>query len=112
MSNIITEIIAIDNQSNSQLWATKVDSVTRVATNSLGAYLLTPEGFLIRLDAADGNLTNLIQFTPALNLRKYYEDGLASELGYHLTVDKYNHQLFVYFGDSAQIFAFQLPVSQ
>jgi outer membrane protein assembly factor BamB len=112
VSNIITEIIAIDNQSNSQLWATKVDSVTRVATNSLGAYLLTPEGFLIRLDAADGNLTNLIQFTPALNLRKYYEDGLASELGYHLTVDKYNHQLFVYFGDSAQIFAFQLPVSQ
>jgi len=103
------EIIAMDEVSGSQIWSSgPLSAATRIAASPLGIFVLGLDGKLLRFSPTDGAKDQVIQFEPAPILRN--EDGWV--YGYHVAVDSDNQLLFVYLGDSAQLFAFQLPVSQ
>ena len=104
-----TELIAIDNLTDTQLWNVNIPSISRITANSFGAYLLTLDGKLVKFDPRSGDKTDIIQFVPPPILRHYSEKGTARELGYHVAVDTENRLVFVYLGDSTQLFAYHLP---
>lgn len=104
-------IIALDELSGAELWSSSVPAASRIAANSLGVFVLTLDGKLLRFDSVAGSKKELIQFTPAPLQRYYIERGTGREYGYHVAVDTDNHLIFVYLGDSAQLFAYRLPIS-
>ncbi len=106
------EIIAIDKLSGTKYWSEIVPVDSRIEANSLGVFVLTLDGRLLRLNPITGAKEELIQFTPAPLQRYYYpERGGTREYGYHVAVDSENQLVFVYLGDSAQLFAFELENS-
>jgi hypothetical protein len=105
------EIIAMDELNGNQLWSSKVPAISRITTNSSGAYVLTLNGKLLKLDSADGFPNDLIQFTPAPILHSSSENENVG-YGYYAAVDTDNQMIFVYLGDSAQLFAYKLSTIQ
>jgi len=105
------DIIAIDKLTGNQLWSSGVPAATRIAANSFGVYVLTLEGKLLRFDPANGSSSELMQFTPPPIQNYYSERGTAWKLGYYVAADTNNQLIFVYFEDSAQLFAYRLPIS-
>ena len=103
------EIIATDEITGDKIWTANVPAISRVTVNTFGLYVLTLDGKLLRFDTLTGSSKELTQFTPAPK-KRYFSDRGAVELGYHVAVDD-DKLLFVYFGDSAQLFACQLPIS-
>jgi len=100
------DITAIDEISGNQIWNSgSFYAATRIATSPLGVFVLDSDGKLLRFGPTDGKKDQVIQFIPAPNLNN--NEGWI--YGYHVAVDSDNQLLFVYLGDSAQLFAFQLP---
>ncbi|MFT3893314.1 MAG: hypothetical protein QM730_16935 [Anaerolineales bacterium] len=85
-------------------WGINVPTISRIAANSLGVFLLASDGWVLRFDPITGAKKQLIQFAPAP-----VKWNATREYGYHVAVDEQNRLLFVYLGDSAQLFAFRLP---
>ena len=103
------EIIAIDEFNRDQIW--KSDSlsvITRIAASPLGIFVIDLEGRLLRFDLTEGTKDEVIQFTPPPNPRYYPENEAAWVYGYYVAIDAENQLLFVYLGDSAQLFAFRI----
>jgi len=99
------EIIALDEFSRNQIWSSgPLSAATRIAASPLGVFVLGLDGKLLRFSPTDGAKDPIIQFEPAPILR--HEDGWV--YGYHVAVDSDNQLLFVYLGDSAQLFAFHI----
>lgn len=99
------EIIALDEFSRNQIWSSgPLSAVTRISASSLGIFVLDLDGKLLRFNPTNGAEDQLIQFVPAPVLR--HEDGWV--YGYHVAVNSDNQLLFVYLGDSTQLFAFQI----
>lgn len=105
------EIIAIDKLSGTQYWSAIVPVASSIVANSLGVFVLTLDGRLLRLDPISGIEKELIQFEPAPLQRYYSERGTTREYGYHVAVDTDNQLVFVYLGDSAQLFAYRLSIA-
>lgn len=102
------EITATDEISGNQIWTSgSFYAATRLAASPLGVFVLDSDGKLLRFNPTDGTKDQVIQFTPAPNLSN--NDGWFYD--YHIAIDSDSQLLFVYLGDSAQLFAFQLPVS-
>lgn len=102
------EIIATNEISGNQIWTSgSFYAATRLAASPLGVFVLDSDGKLLRFGTTDGAKDQVIQFTPAPNLSN--NEGWVYD--YYVAVDPNNKLLFVYLGDSAQLFAFQLPVS-
>jgi hypothetical protein len=100
------EIIASDEVSGNQIWTSGLlYTITQIAASPLGVFVLDSDGKLLRFNLTDGVKNQIIQFAPAPTPRT--EDGWI--YGYYVAVDSDNQLLFVYLGDSAQLFAFQLP---
>jgi outer membrane protein assembly factor BamB len=105
------DIVAIDGLNGNQLWTASVRAASRIAANVLGVYVLTLDGKLLRFDPVNGTNNQLIQFTPTSLQRNYSEGGTTRDYGYHIAIDETNQRLFVYLGDSAQLFAYRLPLT-
>ena len=100
------DITATDEVSGNQIWSSGLFyAATRIAASPLGVFVLDSDGKLLRFGPTDGERNQVIQFGPASTLRN--EDEYT--YGYYVAVDSDNRLLFVYLGDSAQLFAFQLP---
>jgi outer membrane protein assembly factor BamB len=98
------EITATDEVSGDQIWSSgPLYATDQIATSPLGVFVLDSDGKLLRFGATDGESDQVIQFKPAPTLRNGYA------FGYYVAVDSDNQLLFVYLGDSAQLFAFRLP---
>jgi hypothetical protein len=99
------EIIALDEFGRNQAWSYgPLSAASRMASSPIGIFVLDLDGKLLEFDPNDGSEGQIIQFVPALVLR--HEDGWV--YGYHVAVDSDNQLLFVYLGDSAQLFAFHI----
>jgi outer membrane protein assembly factor BamB len=97
------EITATDEVSGNQIWSSgPLYAITRIATSPLGVFVLDSDGKLLRYGPTDGAKNQVLQFDPAPTLRNGYA------FGYYVAVDSDNQLLFVYLGDSAQLFAFQI----
>jgi outer membrane protein assembly factor BamB len=99
------EITAMDKLKN-QIWSTTLPAVSRISVNSSGGYILTLDGTLMKLNLSDGHSNDLVEFTPPPILSSTLENGDVVGYGYYVAV---NEQMFyIYFGDSAQLFAFRI----
>jgi outer membrane protein assembly factor BamB len=99
------EITATDEISGNQIWTSgSFYAATRLAASPLGIFVLDSDGKLLSFGLTDGEMNQVIQFEPAPTLRN--EDG--DTYGYYVAVDSDNQLLFLYLGDSAQLFAFHI----
>jgi outer membrane protein assembly factor BamB len=97
------DITATDEVSGNQIWNSNLFyAVTQITTSPLGVFVLDSDGGLLRFNPINGVMDKLIQFNPAPTLR----DGYS--FGYYVAVDSDNQKLFVYLGDSTQLYAFQI----
>lgn len=92
---------------NIELWRSMANGVGNLVITEHAIYILDKEGYLLQLDPATGSSKRLIQFTPSIFI--YGEETLGSKYPYYIAVDTYSNTLFIFLGDSAQLFAFQLP---
>jgi hypothetical protein len=102
------EIVAIDISKN-KVWSSNLNPISRISVNPFGVYVLNVDGRILRLNSTNGILDELIRFVPIPHLRNETRKGFV-EHGYYVAVDTNEQVLCVYFGDSGQLFAFQLPV--
>ncbi len=101
------EIIAMDINGY-QIWSSgSLSAASRIAASPLGIFVLDLEGKLLKFNPTEGLKEEVIQFTPMPVLR---DDKEGWNYGYYVAVDTDTQSLFVYTGDSAQLFAFQLPI--
>lgn len=105
------EIMAMDELNGNQLWNSRVPAISRITTNSSGVYVLDLDGKLLKLDPINGFINELIRFAPAPILHSSSDSGNVG-YGYYAAVDTYNQMIFVYLGDSAQLFAYKLSTIQ
>jgi outer membrane protein assembly factor BamB len=98
------KVSSMDKLSGIERWSVNVSMTSRVNASSLGIFLLASDGWVLRLDSQTGAKNELLQFAPAP-----VKWGSTREYGYYVTVDVENRLLFVYLGDSAQLFAFRMP---
>jgi outer membrane protein assembly factor BamB len=105
------EIIATDETSGIQLWSSTLPLIGRAAPSPLGVFALQTDGKLLHLNTISGMSSNIVQFDPTLTKQYQYQDGAYQNYGYFVTVDNESQMLYVYLGDSRQLFAFKLPVS-
>lgn len=105
------EIIATEETSGTQLWSSTLPIVGRAACSQLGIFALQTDGKVLHLNPISGISSKIVQFDPALTKQYQYEDGAYQAYGYFVTVDNVSQTMFVYLGDSRQLFAFRLPVS-
>lgn len=97
------EITATDEVRGNQIWSSgRLYAITRIATSPLGVFALDSDGKLLRFGPTDGAKNQVVQFEPAPTLRNGYA------FGYYVAIDSDNQLLFVYLGDSAQLFAFHI----
>ena len=103
------KIVAADKESNLQLWKSVIPAASRLVANDFGAFVLTLDGELLYFDPTTGQKEVTIHFTPALQQYYHSEEIVSWEYGYHVAIDEENQLIFVYLGDSAQLFSFRLP---
>jgi hypothetical protein len=104
------QIVATDELTGNQIWTSTVPAVCRISANSRGVYVLTGDGRLLRLNTMTGIHQDLIQFSPA-PIKRHITESAIREMRHYVAVDKDDQMLFVYFEDSAQLFAYRLPIS-
>jgi outer membrane protein assembly factor BamB len=96
---------AIDIASGHTLWEIERGVVSTIAATEQAAYLLTQEGKLLRVNLGNGEPVTLIQFEP----RSFpYSDPQGYIYVYLVAVDANAGLLYVYLGNSQQLFAFSL----
>ena len=105
----VVEITAMDKLKN-KIWSASVPAISRMSVSSSGVYILTLDGVLMRLNLSDSLSNDLVKFTPPPSLSGTLENGDVVGYGYYVTVDE--QMLYVYLGDSAQLFAYRLPIFQ
>jgi outer membrane protein assembly factor BamB len=105
------EIIATDETSGTQLWSSTLPLVGRAAPSQFGVFALQIDGKVLHLNPVSGVSSNLVQFDTTLTKQYQYKEGTYQNYGYFVTVDNESQSLFVYLGDSRQLFAFKLPES-
>lgn len=104
----VVEITALDKLGG-KIWSTTAPAISRLSANSSGAYVLTLIGKLVKLSLSDGFSTDLLEFAPSPVLTSTLENGDVVGHGYYVAVSE--EMLYVYLGDSAQLFAYNLPIT-
>lgn len=103
------EIIATDESNGSEIWKSgSLLTISRFAASPLGIFVLDSDGKLLRFEPTDGSREDLVHFTPAPTPSYAPENEAFWVYGYYVAVDAENQLLFVYLGDSAQLFAFHI----
>lgn len=96
------EITAMDKLRN-KIWSKTISAVSRMSVSTSGVYILTLDGTLTRLNLLGGLAHSLLQFTPP--------PTLTGRVGFGYYVAVGDQMLYVYFGDSTQLFAYRLPIT-
>lgn len=92
-------VMALDGENGRVLWSTNIQA---------NANRIVPKdnGNLLRLDSQTGYKESLSIFT---SVPFILSSEQTIKFPFYVTVDTHTNILFVYLGDSAQLFAFQLP---
>jgi outer membrane protein assembly factor BamB len=94
---LLGRVRAFDAQTNALIWETDSIVVSNVAVDKFRAYFLTASAELIVMDIRTGLVTGKIEFAP---------ENIAAESDYGFYVAAKENNVFIYFGDSQQLFAF------
>jgi outer membrane protein assembly factor BamB len=101
------EIIAIDAVSGLEIWRKEAKIISNLAITPSHLYALDLRGDLLRIDPLTGYSEIFVQFIPApFNLQN--EDNGVRYNYYYIAAEPLANFLFVYLGDSAQLFAFEI----
>lgn len=101
-------IIATDKPNNQVLWRNKANAISNLAVTDTFIYALGDDGSLLRFDTQTGQKENWLLFSPASFATRSEQ---TTSFAYYVAIDRSTNILFVYLGDSAQLFAFQLPIA-
>lgn len=104
------DILAITQATNLRLWQVNANAISIPVVTPKHIYAINSDNHVIRLDATTGQFEKFIIFE-AMPPSPYSAEYNSLIYAYHLAVDWKSNKLFVYMGDSAQLFAFQLAVS-
>ena len=91
-------IEAVDYQTGQLLWSLD-QVVSNIAVDQTRIYVLTEQGHLLGLNPRSGQPLSFVEFDP-LEYRR-------NETSYGVAVDKEVGLIYVYLGDSKQLFAFR-----
>ena len=91
-----------DRQTNGLLWETDQNVISNVAVANNRAYFLTGLAELVAMDVWTGSVVGRVTFAP-VNI-------VADEYGFYVAASENN--VFVYFGDSQQLFAFRFSADE
>ncbi len=91
-----------DRQTNTLLWETDQNVISNVAIAHDRAYFLTGSAELMAMDVRTGSVVGRVAFIPA--------NVVSDEYGFYVAASENN--VFVYFGDSQQLFAFHFSESE
>jgi outer membrane protein assembly factor BamB len=104
-------VLAINKNNDVELWRTYTGAISNLAATQSYVYAINPNGNVVRLNSMSGDsLNTLIKFESSPPLLHNAEDNSLT-YSYYVAVNHQSNKLFVYLGDSAQLFAFQLPIS-
>lgn len=98
--------LALDRQSGDVLWRSADNVISNVAATESLAFVITYEDELRILDARTGKPLETIQIEPSINF--FDREAQKYKRIYQLAVDQTNQILYVYLGDSNQLFAFKI----
>ncbi len=102
------DVLALDKANGQELWKAKANAISNLAVTTSFVYVLDRDGSLLKINSQTGIKESITIFSPApFMLHSNGEGGF--EYPYYVAVDPHINILFVYLGDSAQLFAFQLP---
>lgn len=98
------DVIAVSQLNNKELWRSNVNGVSNLAMTELAIYILDKEGYLLQLEPETGFSEKIIEFIPSISL--YSGENMGFKYPYYIAVDIDSASLFVYLGDSSQLFAY------
>jgi outer membrane protein assembly factor BamB len=101
-------IIATDKPNNQVLWRIKANAISNLAVTHTFIYALGDDGSLLRFDTQTGKKESWLLFAPASFVASSKQ---TTSFAYYVAIDTSTNILFVYLGDSAQLFAFQMPIA-
>ncbi|MDA0245251.1 MAG: hypothetical protein OT477_17690 [Chloroflexi bacterium] len=93
------QIKRIDSQTGDTIWELNQLVLSNVVASPSAFFYLSPSAELIAADLNTGQTIASVTFTPA-------QVQLGEDRGFYVATNESN-QIFVYFGDSRQLFAFQ-----
>jgi outer membrane protein assembly factor BamB len=96
-------VVALDGQTGESLWETKNDVISNVAVSGSTAFFLTSSAELMALTVETGKEVGTIQFSGG-------EIQQGTDRGYFVAAG--GDKMFVYFGDSRQLFAFRFSPNE
>lgn len=98
-TSLRNKIIAVDTKTGERLWETEKEFVSNVVLYNDNLYALRNDATLVKFAFTTGQIEQEIPFEPALTS--------GGERAYLLASDE--ERLFVYFGDSQELFALKTP---
>ncbi len=101
------DVVAKDRSNGEELWRNHANGISNLATTSSSVYILSRDGNLQKLNPMAGFAENFIRFIPS-PFFIYSGEDRGFEYPYYIAVDTRSNFLFVYLGDSSQLFAFNL----
>ena len=99
-------VFAVNKLNGQEVWRNEANAISNLAVTPSFVYALSQDGNVLRLDSQTGYKESLPIFTSAPFILSSEQ---TVEFPFYVTVDTHTNILFVYLGDSAQLFAFQLP---
>ena len=100
-------IIATDKPNNQVLWRNQANAVSNLAVTPTFIYALGDDGSLLRFDTQTGQKESWLLFAPTSFVARSEQ---TTSFAYYVAIDISTNILFVYLGDGAQLFAFQMPI--
>jgi len=101
------EVVVVSQVNNEELWRYNANVISNLTADSPSfIYALNRDGDLLKFDYHTSSVKNLLKFSPAPLL--YSNEVGGFEYSYYLARDQRASLLFVYLGDSAQLFAFHI----
>jgi hypothetical protein len=93
------DVISFSHENGQEVWRKNAQVISNLAVTPTYLYALSLEGDLLRLEALTGQSERIVQFSPA---------PFRWDDNYYVEVDQEAGLLFVYLGDSRQLFAFKI----
>lgn len=97
------QIKRIDGKTGEIIWEVNAFALSNVVVSHSSFFYLSPSAELIAADIATGDQLGSVQFSPK-------QVQMGEDRGFYVAANE-NNQVFVYFGDSRQLFAFQFTPS-
>ncbi len=95
--------VVVDKQTKQITWDTERDVISNLTFDGANAYAVTEAGLLLQLTLNTEKINTLVEFEPNPFHTRTEENGLLSYYVY-----SNSDYLFVYLGDSSQLFAFKI----